>query len=84
MVEIDVTDLMNKIQLLRDAGTRVGFVACLAKATALTIKAHPQLNNRIFSGLLGPIEASYDHITCGMLAERTTEGGENILFVVDD
>ena len=79
-IEIDVTDLMDKIESMRAEGTRVGFVACLTKATAMTMEQHPELNNRIFQGLFGPIEASYDHITCGMLAERQTENGENIVI----
>ena len=80
VVEIDVTDLMAEIQAMRDEGKRIGFVACLTKATAMTISAHPELNNRFFRGLFGPIEATYDHITCGMLAERTTESGEKIVI----
>ena len=55
VVEIDVTDLMAKIESMRSEGTRVGFVAWLTKATAMTIESHPELNNRIFQGLFGPI-----------------------------
>ena len=57
-------------------------VACLAKATAQAMEANPRLNNRIFPGLFGKREVSFDHIHCGMLAGRKDNEGEDILIPV--
>ena len=78
--EIDVTESLARVQALRDEGRSVGFTAFLAKATAMTIQAHPRLNRRIFHGLLGRREVSFDHITCAMVAERVLDSGELVVL----
>jgi len=80
--ELDVTDTLHRIEELRAQGRKVGLIAYLTKATAKTIEAHPRLNNRLFHGLLWKREVSYDHITCGILAERQNAKGENILIPI--
>lgn len=78
----DVTDLLQAIQKARSDGRRIGMVACLTRATAKAMEANPRLNNRIFHGLFGKREVSFDHIHCGMLAGRKDNEGEDILIPV--
>jgi pyruvate/2-oxoglutarate dehydrogenase complex dihydrolipoamide acyltransferase (E2) component len=78
--EIDVTDTLAKVEALRAEGHGIGFTAVFARATALTILAHPRLNRRIFHGLFGRRQVSFDHITCAMVAERTDDRGELIVL----
>ena len=79
-MEIDVTDSLAHVEALRGEGRQIGFTAFFAKATAMTIQAHPRLNRRLFHGLFRRREVVFDHITCAMVAERVLDSGELVVL----
>ena len=46
------------------------------------MEAHPRLNERLFHGLFGKHIATYDDISCGMLAERQGPQGNFVLLPI--
>ena len=78
----DVTDLYRKIKELKKEGKSIGLVSCLVKATSLSLEKHPRLNNRIFHGLFGKKEVTYDSINCGLAAVRTDPKGEEVVIPI--
>ena len=75
----DVTDLYNKIKVLKKEGYSIGLVSCLVKATSLSIEKFPRMNNRIFHTLLGKKEVSYSSINCGLAVTRVDPEGEEVI-----
>lgn len=76
----DVTDTVAAIATLRARGLPVGLTAYLVRATAMTLQKHRQLNCRVFRRWYGPVEVSWDEVSCNLVVARETEGGEEVLF----
>jgi pyruvate/2-oxoglutarate dehydrogenase complex dihydrolipoamide acyltransferase (E2) component len=81
ILRIDVTDTLQRIKEMRAEGHKVSFIAYLCKATAKTIEENPRLNHRLYHTLFGrKLEASFDHISCGLLVAREAPDGEEVLL----
>ena len=81
ILRIDVTDTVHRIIEMRAEGHKVSFIAYLCKATAKTIEEHPRLNNRLYHSFFGrKREATFGHISCGMLVAREDPDGEEVLL----
>ena len=77
----DITDLEAKIAKERERGNSVGLIASFIKATALCIKKHKRLNQRLFHTFWGtPKIATFDEISCNTVVGRTTSTGEDIVL----
>jgi len=77
----DITDLESKIMEEREAGQAAGLVASFIKATAICLKTHPRLNQRIFHRFWRtPKLATFDEISCNTVVGRTSSEGEPIVL----
>jgi pyruvate/2-oxoglutarate dehydrogenase complex dihydrolipoamide acyltransferase (E2) component len=68
--ELDVTELMARLDRRRAAGRPVGFLATFVKATAMVLARYPRLNRHLFHGPLGKYEVEFDQIVCTLIVLR--------------
>ena len=80
-VELDVTDLLARIEAERAAGRDIGLVSFLVKATARLLELHPRLNHHLFTRWWGGRrEVAFERIHCTLIVKRDGLGGEEILL----
>jgi pyruvate/2-oxoglutarate dehydrogenase complex dihydrolipoamide acyltransferase (E2) component len=78
--QFDVSGLDAVRRSITINGRPLGMTACLIKATALVLKAHPRFNHHLFSGLWGRYEVEFDTICCTLIIMRKGQNGERILL----
>lgn len=77
--EWDFTDTLARIEALRARGVMVNKTAFFVKAFGEMVKAHPQLNARLFHTPRGLREVQFHEISCNLVVERM-KGDREILF----
>lgn len=78
--DVEVSALEAARRRLLVNGRPVGLTACLVRATALTLAAHPRLNHHLFHGLLGKYEVDFEQIRCNLVVTRRTPAGEDVVL----
>lgn len=82
-IEVDMTEARSRIRQERRAGRRLGLVAYLTRATALTIQRHDSLQRHLFTTWYGrPKEVVFDAIDCTLIVARRGPQGEEFLLPV--
>lgn len=78
--EWDFTDTRAALQARRAEKRTVSLAAYMVKATALTLRRHPSLNARLFSGIRGKRIVRWDQVSCNLLMARRGLDGEMTVF----
>ncbi len=76
--EYDLTDTQARLQALRREGRPVSLVAYTVRAASLMLKAHPELNRRLFRRWYGPREVTWDEVSCNLVVSRRGPEGERL------
>ncbi|TNE84966.1 MAG: hypothetical protein EP330_26535 [Deltaproteobacteria bacterium] len=73
--EWDITDTQAHIEALRDRGVMVNLASLMVKATATVMRDNERLRTRMFHGVRGPFEATFDEVSCNLVILRDTDKG---------
>lgn len=78
--EMDCTEAMNQLRLLRRQNVPASFSAFLVKVTAQLLQEHPHLNSHLFTSWTGKKTiVRFDDINCNVVVLRESQG-EKILM----
>jgi pyruvate/2-oxoglutarate dehydrogenase complex dihydrolipoamide acyltransferase (E2) component len=79
--ELDVTELLARIEREKAAGRTIGLAAYFAAATAKLLVQQPRLNHHLFTDVFGrKKEVEFDEISCTIVVQRKSLRGEEILL----